>query len=58
MMKLPLPRLVSCAMTLASRSILNKRPLNLSTDHLPLESTSKSNVPAVAVEAEPVFATL
>ena len=49
--KLPLPLLVSCAILLDSLSIWNNRPLNFSTDHLPLASTSRLNVPDVAVSA-------
>ena len=45
--KLPLPLLVSCAILLDSLSIWNNRPLNFSTDHLPLTSTSRLNVPDV-----------
>ena len=54
--KLPLPLLVSCAILLDSLSIWNNRPLNFSTDHLPLASTSRLNVPDVAVSAAPVLA--
>ena len=60
MKKLPLPRRVSWAMWLASRSSWNNKPLKRSTDQRPLASTSKSKVPAVAVvpAAAPVLATL
>ena len=46
--KLPLPRLVSFAIWLASLSIWNISPLNFSTDQRPFASTSKSKIPAVA----------
>ena len=57
--KLPFPRRVCCAITLASRSIWNNKPLNFSTDQRPLASTSRSKVPAVAVVpvTAPVLAT-
>ena len=48
-MILPFPLLVSCAITLTSLSTCNIKPLNFSTDHLPFESVSKSNVPEVVV---------
>ena len=46
---LPLPRRVSLAIWLASRSIWNIKPLNFSTIQRPLESVSRSNTPAVVV---------
>ena len=46
---LPFPLRVLCAIWFASLSIWNRRPLNFSTDQRPLESTSRSNAPAVAV---------
>ena len=46
---LPFPLLVSCAITLASLSTWNIKPLIFSTDHLPFESVSKSKVPEVVV---------
>ena len=46
--KLPFPLLDSLGITLASLSIWKSIPLNFSTDHLPDESTSKSNLPALA----------
>ena len=51
MITLPFPLRVLCAIALASRSIWKRRPLNFSTDQRPLESTSRSKVPAVAVFA-------
>ena len=46
---LPFPLRVLCAIWFASLSIWKISPLNFSTDHLPLESTSRSNTPAFAV---------
>ncbi len=49
MMMLPLPLRVVLAIVLASLSIWNAKPLTFSTIQRPLESVSKSNVPAVVV---------
>jgi len=49
MMRLPFPRRVDFAIAFASRSTWNIKPLNFSTDQRPLESTSRSNTPAVDV---------
>ena len=58
-MMLPFPLRVLCAIALASRSIWKIRPLNFSTDQRPLESMSRSKVPADAtLETAPCSATL
>ena len=45
---LPFPTTLAFAIALAtSRSIWNIKPLNFSTDHLPLESVSRSKTPVV-----------
>jgi len=49
-MKLPLPRRVSFAITLASRSICMIMPLYFSTDQRPSASVARSKIPSVWLE--------